>query len=189
MPAFRRGRTGASGFLRLGRAFPLLQQPAREHGCGIFLDPKVEERANFLAKIGGMTKTGEFKALQRVARGREKELPRRLSLEVVHAGLLGERLLRLTFRKIESRVLLGYEPVKKCAKFCRSGEEIANRRDVQGAVYPINGAGGGNELRACSACAGDYEDPDRTAWTADETDAEECEEPPNKTTQGFPAEE
>jgi hypothetical protein len=23
-------------------------------------------------------------------------------------------------------------------------------------------------LRACSACAGDYEDPDRTAWTPDE---------------------
>jgi len=31
-------------------------------------------------------------------------------------------------------------------------------------------------LRACSACGGDYEDPDRTAWTAeteeDETHAE-----------------
>lgn len=23
------------------------------------------------------------------------------------------------------------------------------------------------EMRACSACAGDYEDPDWTAWTAD----------------------
>jgi hypothetical protein len=23
-------------------------------------------------------------------------------------------------------------------------------------------------IRACSACAGDYEDPDRTAWTPDE---------------------
>lgn len=23
-------------------------------------------------------------------------------------------------------------------------------------------------VRACSACAGDYEDPDRTAWTPDE---------------------
>jgi len=25
-------------------------------------------------------------------------------------------------------------------------------------------------LAACSACAGDYEDPDRTAWNADESD-------------------
>jgi len=33
------------------------------------------------------------------------------------------------------------------------------------------------EMRACSACAGDYEDPDRTAWPADEenSDAEESE--------------
>lgn len=27
-------------------------------------------------------------------------------------------------------------------------------------------------MRACSACAGDYEDPDRTAWTA-ETEEDE----------------
>ena len=26
----------------------------------------------------------------------------------------------------------------------------------------------GEVLTACSACAGDYEDPDRSAWTADE---------------------
>jgi hypothetical protein len=35
-------------------------------------------------------------------------------------------------------------------------------------------------LRACSACAGDYEDPDRTAWTPDEEEedllAEKVEE-------------
>lgn len=29
-------------------------------------------------------------------------------------------------------------------------------------------------MRACSACAGDYQDPDRTAWTAtEENDGEE----------------
>jgi hypothetical protein len=27
-------------------------------------------------------------------------------------------------------------------------------------------------LRACSACAGDYEDPDRTAWTAEREEEE-----------------
>ena len=31
-------------------------------------------------------------------------------------------------------------------------------------------------LSACSACAGDYEDPDRTAWTAVESDADESVE-------------
>jgi hypothetical protein len=28
-------------------------------------------------------------------------------------------------------------------------------------------------LRACSACAGDYEDPDRTAWTPDQEEDED----------------
>jgi hypothetical protein len=32
------------------------------------------------------------------------------------------------------------------------------------------GVGGAAEVRACSACAGDYENPDRTAWTPDNTD-------------------
>ena len=43
--------------------------------------------------------------------------------------------------------------------------------------------GGGGEigaLRACSACAGDYEDPDRTAWPTDmeiDETREDAEEP------------
>ena len=28
------------------------------------------------------------------------------------------------------------------------------------------------EMRACSACSGDYEDPDRTAWLADEAESD-----------------
>jgi hypothetical protein len=39
---------------------------------------------------------------------------------------------------------------------------------VQGEAYPIDDVGGEIEMRACSACAGDYEDPDRTAWMQDE---------------------
>jgi len=34
-------------------------------------------------------------------------------------------------------------------------------------------AGQRGSLRACSACAGDYEDPDRTAWRAEEEESEE----------------
>jgi hypothetical protein len=33
------------------------------------------------------------------------------------------------------------------------------------------------QLRACSACAGDYEDPDRTAWTDDASEDEDDERP------------
>lgn len=42
-------------------------------------------------------------------------------------------------------------------------------------------------LAACSACAGDYEDPDRTAWV---TDGEEVENtgPTGAGGEGFPSE-
>jgi len=49
---------------------------------------------------------------------------------------------------------------------------------------------GGDEvagMRACSACAGDYEDPDRTAWTPDGADGEEREEAPAADGEEFPA--
>lgn len=42
-------------------------------------------------------------------------------------------------------------------------------------------------IRACSACAGDYEDPDRTAWTPDNPDAGEEDEPPATREEKFPA--
>jgi hypothetical protein len=43
-------------------------------------------------------------------------------------------------------------------------------------------------LRACSACAGDYEDPDRTAWTPDE-DSEQEGRLPEEVAEEFPVEE
>jgi hypothetical protein len=50
-------------------------------------------------------------------------------------------------------------------------------------------AAGADEMRACSACAGDYEDPDRTAWTADDAEDEEGEGAPCGAADEFPAEE
>ena len=44
-------------------------------------------------------------------------------------------------------------------------------------------------LRACSACAGDYEDPDRTAWTAEETDGHEREDEGQSREEEFPVQE
>lgn len=186
---FRETLTRGSVFLHRLRAVLLLQHPARQHGCGIFLDPKVEKRANFLAEIGGMVEPREFIALQRDSRSRKKKLPRRLSFEVVHEGLPEELLPRLTFRKIESRVPIAYFVVENCGKLWRPNGGTANRHGVPGAVYSINGAGGRNELRACSACAGDYEDPDRTAWTPDDAEDEERDVTRHPCTEEFPAEE
>jgi hypothetical protein len=103
----RKRFTVRSLVLHLLRAFPLLHQPAREHGRGIFLHPLVEKRANFLAEIGGMAKTRKFVALQRISRSREKKLPRRLGLVVGHAGLLEYGVRTLALRKLESRITRG----------------------------------------------------------------------------------
>ena len=45
------------------------------------------------------------------------------------------------------------------------------------------------EMRACSACAGDYEDPDRTAWAPEDTDGQEREEALDASAGEFPAKE
>jgi len=54
---FREGFSSESVFLRLMRTFPLLHQPARQHGGSILLEPLIEKRADLLAEIGGMAKT------------------------------------------------------------------------------------------------------------------------------------
>jgi hypothetical protein len=51
------------------------------------------------------------------------------------------------------------------------------------------GSGGTPGVRACSACAGDYEDPERTAAGADEPDDEEGEALRPTPQEEFPAEE
>lgn len=54
-------------------------------------------------------------------------------------------------------------------------EEPVARSLLQGAVCGDAGASP-RPLLACSACAGDYEDPDRTAWTPDPEEAEDEDE-------------
>jgi hypothetical protein len=54
---------------------PLLKEPARQHGGGVFFQPLIEHGGNFLSEIGRMSQTGQFKALQRVPGSGEKELP------------------------------------------------------------------------------------------------------------------
>ena len=71
-----------------GRPLALLDQPAREQGAGILFHPLIKQSANLLAEIGGVGKAREFVALERVARGREKKLPRRLGWGTGHVSLL-----------------------------------------------------------------------------------------------------
>src|SRR5712691_1644153 len=57
---FRKRFNHRNVLLHLLGAFPLLHQPARQHGGGIFLDPKVEKRADLLAEISSMAEAREF---------------------------------------------------------------------------------------------------------------------------------
>jgi len=79
--------------------------------------------------------------------------------------------------------------VEKCGKVWGQEHETAARHEARVGVYTSNGAGGTNAMRACSACAGDYEDPDRTAWTPNDVDDEERDPAPCTNTEEFPAEE
>ncbi len=80
--------------------------------------------------------------------------------------------------------------MEKCGKVWRQGHETAARPETRAGVYTINGAARTNEMRACSACAGDYEDPDRTAWTTpDDAEDENRDGAPRTNTEEFPAEE
>jgi hypothetical protein len=83
--------------------------------------------------------------------------------------------------------------VENCGNVRRRGEGISVARARKAGSFLSEGAGEMPAMRACSACAGDYEDPERTAWSPDDPDGEEREdgreeerEAPNEE---FPAEE
>jgi len=78
--------------------------------------------------------------------------------------------------------------VEKCEKLWRQAQRTAAQYAMRGGVYAKNGAGVTGAMRPCSACAGDYEDPDRTAWTPDSAEDEGDDDVPRATTEEFPAE-
>jgi hypothetical protein len=80
-----RGRIVCAGG---GGTLALFHQPAREHRAGVFIEPLIEQRSNFLTKVGGMTETREFVGLERCARSGQQEFPRRLCFVTGHRTLL-----------------------------------------------------------------------------------------------------
>ena len=79
--------------------------------------------------------------------------------------------------------------MENCGKLWRSDRGTADGQAMQGEVYPIDGVGGEIEMRACSACAGDYEDPDRTARAPDDGEDDERDGARRVTTEELPAED
>jgi hypothetical protein len=74
-------------FLRLRGAFGLLHQVARQHRGSVLFQPLIEKRADLFTEIGCMTEARKLVALQRMARGGEKKLPRRLRCPSGHVDL------------------------------------------------------------------------------------------------------
>src|SRR6266852_4699560 len=138
-------------------AFALLDEPASERGVGVFFKPLIEEGSDLLAEICGVGQAGELVALESVAGGGEKELPRGLSAVVGH-GKLRCRYIPINISTCT---------VKECV--------ITSNPGVTRLWKSVEGE---EKWRACSGCAGDYEDPDRSAWEeADEADeVDEVEE-------------
>jgi len=128
-------------------AFAQLEEHASDHGVGIFVEQLVDKRIDFLAEIGGMAEARELVAVQGVAGSSKEEFPRRLSAANVHGALRRKRLTRDERNRITaSMVLTSKYQVTGLWKTVQSEEKSA---------------------RACSGCAGDYEDPDRSAWEED----------------------
>jgi len=157
---FRGCGRGSSLFAEDG-ALALIHQPARQHGRGIFLEVLIQERPQFLAQIRRMSEAGKFIALQRIAGSGEKEFPGRLGVVGVHENLLDKVL----WKRRENSTTRTY--------IVTSNTKVTS---LWKSVQTVE-----NFLRACSGCAGDYEDPDRSAW---EPDPEENEE--DTTVEGIP---
>lgn len=125
----------------------LLDQPARNHGVGVLVEPLVEEGRDLLSEISRMAEAGEFVGMQGIAGSGEKEIPRRLSMLGGHGRLqynTGNVLFK--YRSTGSSVITSNPEVHTLWKSVENEE---------------------NSQRACSGCAGDYEDPDRSAWEED----------------------
>lgn len=82
------GRTVAVAAMRFGRGvrflsgggtFVVLDQPARQHGRGVFLDPGIQQLRNFFPQIGGVAQPRKLVTLQGATRSGEQKVPRRLS--------------------------------------------------------------------------------------------------------------
>jgi hypothetical protein len=144
-------------------AFALIHQPASQHGRGIFLEVLVQERSQFLAQIRRMSEAGKFIALQGIAGSGEKEFPRRLGVVGVHENLLNKVLWKRRENSTTRTYIVTSNP--KVTSLWKSVQKVENF------------------LHACSGCAGDYEDPDRSVWEPDPEENEEdtaVEEIPKK---------
>jgi hypothetical protein len=82
--------------------------------------------------------------------------------------------------------------VENCGNVRRRGQGISVAQARRAGFFLSDGEAEIPAMRACSACAGDYEDPDRNAWSPGDPGDEEREEERSEERQAlkeeFPAE-
>lgn len=150
---------GGSGFragsIRGGAergTFALLHEAAGQIGRGVFLEPLVEQGGDLLAEIGRVGEAREFVGLQGVAGSGEKEFP-------------GSEVARLGHKDLRERGLKKYDEYNN-KKVIHAPSNHRITRLWKSVEKKENAA------RCCSGCAGDYEDPDWSAWEADPEEEE-----------------
>ena len=136
--------------------FALLDEPASEIGSGVFFEPLIEQGGDFLAQIRGVSEAGKFIRLKRIARGGEKEFPGGLGTGLRHGNL--QRAVQREYGVNNNRRVIYESSALNVISVWKSVEKQENLAGC------------------CSACAGDYEDPDWTAWDADPYEDEEVSE-------------
>ena len=79
-------------------------------------------------------------------------------------------------------------PVENCVKRWPSDLQPWSAAQAHSQVSGDGRVCSQGAIRACSACAGDYEDPDRTAWTSGDSDGDEDKDTQETSAEGFPVE-
>ena len=131
-------------------AFAHLEEHASEHGVGIFVKQLIDKRINFLAEIGGVAEARKFVAVQSVAGSSEEEFPGWLGAAGVHGALRWKWIKRNARDRITPFIILTSN--NQVIELWKSVESVESEE---------------KSVRTCSGCAGDYEDPDRSAWEED----------------------
>lgn len=150
----------------------MIHQPARQHGRGIFLEVLIQQCPHFLAQIRRMGEAGKFTALQGITGCGEKEFPGRLGVIGIHENLSDQVLWKRWENSTTSPYIVTSNPT--VTSLWKSVQNVENL------------------LRACSGCAGDYEDPDRSAWEPDPEENEEdtaAEQTPGQRDRAVPGDE
>jgi len=126
----------------------LLDEPARQHGGSVFFKPLIKQSSDFLAEIGSVSEAGKLVGLQGGAGSGEKKFPRSLGTELGH-----EALLTAGLRKHRAHINANVIHASSALRITRLWKAVENEENAE---------------RLCSGCAGDYEDPERSAWEDEE---------------------